>query len=173
MEVVLEILKYILPAGIVFVGVYFIMNNFFENEQRKTSLRLRNDDRKQVLPIRLQAYERIILYLERINLSNMVMRLHNNKMSAMDMQRQMLSTIRSEYEHNMSQQLYISSKAWKMVVTAKEENIKVINSCAEQLGKDASGMDLSRFILEVVGQSEKTPTEVAIEAIKREISYLF
>lgn len=173
MEVVLEILKYILPAGIVFVGVYFIMNNFFENEQRKTSLRLRNDDRKQVLPIRLQAYERIILYLERINLSNMVMRLHNNKMSAKDMQRQMLSTIRSEYEHNMAQQLYISSKAWKMVVTAKEENIKVINSCAEQLDKDASGMDLSRFILEVVGKSEKTPTEVAIEAIKREISYLF
>jgi restriction endonuclease Mrr len=173
MEVVLEILKYILPAGIVFVGVYFIMNNFFENEQRKTSLRLRNDDRKQVLPIRLQAYERIILYLERINLSNMVMRLHNNKMSAMDMQRQMLATIRSEYEHNMAQQLYISSKAWKVVVTAKEENIKVINSCAEQLGKDSSGMDLSRFILEVVGKSENTPTDVAIEAIKREISYLF
>lgn len=173
MEVVLEILKYILPAGIVFVGVYFIMNNFFENEQRKNSLRLRNDDRKQVLPIRLQAYERIILYLERINLSNMVMRLHKNNINAVEMQRQMLSTIRSEYEHNMAQQLYISSKAWKMVVTAKEENIKVINSCAEQLGKDASGMDLSRFILEVVGKSEKTPTDVAIEAIKREISYLF
>ncbi|MEX2379887.1 MAG: hypothetical protein WD530_04050 [Vicingaceae bacterium] len=173
MEIVLEILKYILPAAIVFVGVYFIMNSFFENEQRKSSLRLRNDDRKQVLPIRLQAYERIILYLERINLSNMVMRLHKSNMSAKDMQIQMLSTIRSEYEHNMAQQLYISSKAWKMVVTAKEENIKVINSCAEQLDKDASGMDLSRFILEVVGKLEKTPTEVAIEAIKREISYLF
>lgn len=173
MEVILEILKYILPAGIVFVGVYFIMNSFFENEQRKSSLRLRNDDRKQVLPIRLQAYERIILYLERINLSNMVMRLHKSNMSAKEMQIQMLSTIRSEYEHNMAQQLYISSKAWKMVVTAKEESIKVINSCAEQLGEDASGMDLSRFILEVVGKSEKTPTEVAIEAIKREISYLF
>lgn len=173
MEIVLEILKYILPAAIVFIGVYFIMNSFFENEQRKSSLRLRNDDRKQVLPIRLQAYERIILYLERINLSNMVMRLHKSNMSAKEMQIQMLSTIRSEYEHNMAQQLYISSKAWKMVVTAKEENIKVINSCAEQLDKDASGMDLSRFILEVVGKSEKTPTEVAIEAIKREISYLF
>ena len=60
-----------------------------------------------------------------------------------------------------------------MVKTAKEENIKVINSCADQLGDEASGMDLSRFILEVVGKSEKTPTEVAIEAIKREISYLF
>ncbi|MAC96101.1 MAG: hypothetical protein CMC96_11435 [Flavobacteriales bacterium] len=173
MEVVFEILKYVLPSAIVFVGVYFIMNNFFDNEQRKMSLRMRTDDRKQVLPIRLQAYERIILYLERINLSNMVMRMHKNNMSSRDLQRQMLSGIRSEYEHNMAQQLYFSTKTWKMVKTAKEENIKVINSCADQLGDEASGMDLSRFILEVVGKSEKTPTEVAIEAIKREISYLF
>jgi|SRR5690554_827538 len=177
MEIALEIFKYILPAVVVFIGVYFIMQNFFENEQKKlsqtTQLEALKETSKQLTPVRLQAYERMILYLERINLSNLVMRMPNKNIKAKDMQRQMLATIRMEYEHNMAQQLYISSKGWQMLVTAKEESIKVINSCAEKLGEDATAMDLSRFILEVMGKSKKNPTEVAIEALKRDISVLF
>ena len=95
MEVALEILKYVLPAAIVFVGVYFIMQNFMENEQKKLEMRYRTDNLKLVTPVRLQAYERVILYLERINLSNLVMRTYQNGMSARELQGKMLTAIRS------------------------------------------------------------------------------
>lgn len=173
MEVVFEILKYTLPAGIVFVGVYFVMQNFLESEQKKTELKYRSDNMKLITPVKLQAYERMILYLERINLSNLVMRTYSNGMSAKKLQANMLQTIRSEYDHNMAQQLYIPTRTWKLVKSAREETVKVINSCMEQLNDNSSGLELSQFILELVGKIETTPTEVAIEALKNEVNKAF
>jgi len=173
MEVALEILKYILPAAIVFVGVYFVMQNFLESELRKVELKYKSDNQELVTPMRLQAYERMVLYLERINLSNMVMRMHRQGMSAKQLQNSMLEVIRGEYEHNMAQQLYISSPTWKMVMQAKEETKRVINSCADQLNDNASGLELSQFILELVSKTERSYTEVAIEALKRDLNRIF
>lgn len=173
MDVALEILKYILPAAIVFVGVYFVMQNFLESELRKVELRYRADNQELVTPIRLQAYERMVLYLERINLSNMVMRMYSQGQSAKDLQNLMLETIRGEYEHNMAQQLYISSSTWKLVMQAKEETKKIINGCTDQLNDDASGLELSQFILELLSKTSKTHTEVAIEALKRDLNRIF
>ena len=173
MEVVLEILKYTIPAGIVFVGVYFVMQNFLESEQNKMELKYRSDNMKLITPVKLQAYERMILYLERINLSNLVMRMYSSGMSAKDLQENMLKVIRGEYEHNMAQQLYIPSKTWALVKSAREETVKVINSCTEQLNDNSSGLELSQFILELVGRIETTPTEVAIEALKKEVNRSF
>jgi len=173
MEVVLEILKYTLPAGIVFIGVYFVIKSFMENEQRKTELQYRSDNMKLVTPVKLQAYERMILYLERISLNNLVMRTYKNGMSAKLLQASMLQIIRSEMDHNMAQQLYIQTRTWKLAKSAKEETVKLINSCAEQLNDDASGLELSQFILELVGKVETTHTEVAIEALKNEVNKVF
>jgi len=173
MEIVLEILKYILPAAIVFVGVYFIMNNFLENEQRKTELKYKSDNMKMITPIKLQAYERMILYLERINLSNLVMRTYTSGMTAKQLQSNMLQIIRSEYDHNVAQQLYIPTKTWKLVKSAREETVKVINSCSEQLNDKANGLELSQFILELVGKVSTSPTEIAIEALKNEVNRAF
>lgn len=173
MEVVLEIVKYTLPAAIVFVGVYFVMKNFLENERRKVELKYKSDNLKLISPVKLQAYERMILFLERINLSNLVMRTYTSGMSAKQLQSKMLQIIRSEYDHNMSQQLYIPTKTWKLIKSSREETVKVINSCAEQLNDDSSGLELSQFILELVGKVATTPTEVAIEALKVEVNKAF
>jgi len=173
MEIAVEILKYVLPSVIVFVGVYFIMQNFLEKEHKKLEMHYKTDNLKLVTPVKLQAFERIILYLERISLSNLVMRIYKHGMSAKELQASMLSAIRSEYEHNMAQQLYISSRTWKMLKSAKEETVKVINSCTEQLSDKASGLELSQFIIELVSQTERTPTDVAIEAVKKEINRAF
>lgn len=173
MEIILEILKYTLPAGIVFVGVYFVLQSFMDNENRKTELKFRTDNLKLITPVKLQAYERMILYLERINLNNLVMRMYANKMTARQLQAKMLQVIRSEFDHNMAQQLYIPTRTWKLVKSAKEETVKIINSCAEQLNDDSSGLELSQFILELVGKVEKTPNEIAIEALKNEVNQAF
>ena len=173
MEVILEILKYTLPSAILLAGVYFVLKNVLENEQRKLELKYRSDNMKLITPIKLQAYERVILYLERITLSNLVMRTYQNGMTAKKFQGALLQTIRTEYEHNMAQQLYIPSKTWHLVKSSKEETIKIINSCADKLDSDATGLQLSQFILELIGKVETTPTEIAIEALKSEVNKVF
>lgn len=173
METIFEILKYILPAVVVFVGVYFILQNFFENEGKKQQMLLKSRNQNLVTPLRLQAYERIVLFLERISLENIVMRSYQGGKSAKMLQSDLLKTIREEYEHNLSQQVYVSNKTWAMVKAAKEETVKNINYSSDQLGDDASAMDLSKLILELSAKVDKLPTDVAIEAVKREISYSF
>ena len=85
----------------------------------------------------------------------------------------MHASIREEYEHNIALQLYIPNNTWKMIRSSKEETIKVINNCADQLNDDASGLELSQFILELVGKVETTPTEIAIDALKNEVVKAF
>lgn len=173
MEIVLEILKYTIPSVVIFVGMYFILNSFLDSEERKRELKYRTDNYKLITPAKLQAFERLILFLERINLSNLVMRVYVNGMTAKALQAKMHAAIREEYEHNIALQLYIPSQVWKMVKSSKEETIKVINNCADQLNDNASGLELSQFILELVGQVETTPTEIAIEALKNEVNKVF
>ena len=173
MEVLLEILKYTLPSAIVLAGVYFVLKNILESEQRKMDLKYRSDNMRLITPIKLQAYERVILYLERITLSNLVMRTYQTGMSSTKLQSTMLQIIRSEYDHNMAQQLYIPSKTWRLVKASREETVKIINSCADKLEKDSSGLQLSQFIFELIGKVEITPTEIAIEALKAEVNKVF
>ena len=173
MEVILEILKYTLPSIVLFVGVYFLLKNFFENEHRKRQLSFKNDNYKLITPVKLQAYERMVVFLERTNLSNLVMRSYSNGMSATLLQTKMLANIREEYEHNVALQLYLSDGTWSMVKSSKEETIKIINNCANQLEVGATGMQLSQFILELVGKVETTPTDIALEALKSEINKVF
>lgn len=173
METILEILKYIVPSVVVFAGMYFIMKSFLDSKERKRELKYRTDNQKLITPIKLQSFERIILFLERINLSNLVMRSYVNGMSAKALQAKMHASIREEYEHNIALQLYIPSDTWKMVKSSKEETVKVINNCSDQLREGANGLELSQFILKVVSQVETTPTDIAIEALKKEVSKVF
>tara|TARA_B110000503_G_C6991407_1_gene347511 strand:+ start:336 stop:857 length:522 start_codon:yes stop_codon:yes gene_type:complete len=173
MEVMLEILKYTVPSVVIFVGMYFILNSFFNSEERKREFKYRTDNQKVITPIKLQAFERMILFLERVNLSNLVMRTFSNGMTAKALQSKMHATIREEYEHNIALQLYIPNNTWKMIRSSKEETVKVINNCADQLNDGASGLELSQFILELVGKVETTPTDIAIDALKNEMTKAF
>tara|TARA_B110000046_G_scaffold35749_2_gene39083 strand:+ start:48980 stop:49501 length:522 start_codon:yes stop_codon:yes gene_type:complete len=173
METILQILKYTIPSVIIFVGMYFILKSFLVSEERKREFKYRTDKTKLITPIKLQAFERMILFLERINLSNLVIRTYANGMSAKALQSKMHATIREEYEHNIALQLYIPNRTWKMVRSSKEETVKVINNCADQLNDGASGLELSQFILELVGKVETTPTDIAIDALKNEVTNAF
>ncbi len=173
MEAILQILKYTIPSIIIFVGMYFILKSFLVSEERKREFKYRTDKTKLITPIKLQAFERMILFLERINLSNLVIRTYANGMSAKALQSKMHATIREEYEHNIALQLYIPNRTWKMVRSSKEETVKVINNCADQLNDGASGLELSQFILELVGKVETPPTDIAIDALKNEVTNAF
>ncbi len=172
MDQFFEIIKLILPAGIVLLTTYFLVNKFLHQESQKKALDLKLANQNILTPIRLQAYERVVLFLERINPSSMVMRANKN-MSASSLQGELLKTIRSEFEHNLSQQIYMSSKSWDAAVKAKEETIKIINVAGAQINPEAPGMELAQAVINISGQLTHLPTKDAIDSIKKEIAREF
>ncbi len=173
MESFLEILKYVLPSTIVFLAVYFVVNRFIEREQNSRLMDLRMNNQKVITPIRLQAYERMALLLERISLTNLVMRVQDSNQTVQMFQTALLSTIRGEYDHNLSQQVYMSSKLWNSIKDAKEQNIRMINMTAMKVSEDAPSIELAKLLLELVSRTEKLPTDVALEMLKLEVKQSF
>jgi hypothetical protein len=172
MDDLFEIVKIILPAGIVFITTYYLVKNFLDHESRKKTIDLKLANQAVITPIRLQAYERVVLFLERINPNSMVMRL-NKTGSAASFQGEILKTIRNEFEHNLSQQIYMSSKSWEAVIRAKEETIKLINVAGTRVTADSSAMELAQAIINVSGQLSELPTKAAVDTIKKEIGREF
>ncbi|CAL1517306.1 hypothetical protein [Chitinophaga sp. MM2321] len=125
-----------------------------------------------ILPLQLQAYERIALYVDRITPQSLIGRIYQPGLTAVDMQISMVQTIKSEYEHNVTQQIYVSSMAWEAVKTLKEQTISVINQVAVQLPPDAPAMELNRQILEVFLQAGESPAELTSQIINAEAKRL-
>lgn len=166
---VADILKITIPALIVFLTAWFILRSMMKNDQERRRQEMILQNSRTVLPIKLQAYERIVLFLERISLESMLIRVSTPGMSASQLHSTLLTNIRSEYEHNLSQQIYMSPQAWEIVRNARAEMIKLINSEFEKLPADATSIDLSKGLVEVVMKLEKEPTRAAIDYIKSEV----
>lgn len=176
----MEILNFILPillvalsCGAVVFLAYLFLKKTGEKEIRHLQIELKRDRQKHFLPMRVDAYQRAVLLMERIHPGSLVMRLHNAGAPAKMMQADLLKAIREEYDHNVSQQLFISPQAWEMVRNSKEETIKIINIAGNQMGMTATGMDLSQKIFEVVAEVGQLPTEITIEYLKKELQELF
>jgi hypothetical protein len=168
-----EILKYVLPAFIVFMTTWLMMASFAEREKERNKMELATKNQKLLTPIRMQAYERLVLFLERINPESLIMRVSRQGMTCRQLQSEMISSIRAEYEHNLSQQVYISSQAWELVKSARSNLIKIINTCAEKVEPEGPAILLSKNILEFIMEMEKSPINVATEYIKKEIKTYF
>lgn len=160
------ILRYTIPSIVVFITAWFILKEFFQQENRRRNSELMADRMKVSLPLRLQAYERLVLLLERISPNNLIMRVYKPGLSAVELQKQLIKSVRDEYTHNLSQQLYVSPQAWELIKRAYEETVGQINSLASGLKEDASGTDLSQRILET--DLEKSPTKKAMDFLKSE-----
>jgi hypothetical protein len=169
METLADILKITIPALIVFLTSYYLLKNMIRNDQDKRRQELILQNIRTVTPIKLQAYERIVLFLERISLESMLLRVSTADMTAGQLQSALLTTIRSEFEHNLSQQIYMSQQAWEVARNARSNMIKIINSEAEKMPADSPGLALSKQLLEKIMELEKEPTRVAIEFIKAEV----
>ena len=173
MEVLLEILKYMVPALIVFFTVLVMLRTWSRNEdkRRKTEFNMHISD--ELLPVRLQAYERSILLLERISPQSMIMRVSRTDFSARQLQQELLSNITSEFEHNIAQQTYLSTEAWEKIQAAKNQVINLVNETAKEVKPDASGPTLGKLILERLTELNNPPSQVAIDYLKQEVKTLF
>jgi hypothetical protein len=173
MDIFLELLKILIPAGAVFAATYFVVRTFLSNEQKRRDYELRKSQMNITTPIRLQAYERIILFLERIEPNNLVLRTNKAGMTIPILHSELVKTIKTEYEHNISQQIYVSANAWHLVKTAKEETIKLVNISITKVPESSKGQELAQVILHIASSVEKTPTQIAIEYLKTEVAQHF
>jgi hypothetical protein len=170
---IMEIIKIVIPSIVVFVTAFYIMKKFFENEDKKRQVESKMQNHNLITPIRLQAYERMILFLERISPESLVMRVHKQGMNGRKLQQELLQNIRTEFEHNIAQQIYVSNSGWELVKRAKEETIKIVNIASSKINDSSSSIDLSKAIFDIVSGLEKIPTQIAIEYLKKEIRQSF
>jgi len=169
LEFLSEFIKIVLPAGLVVYGMYLVVKTFLHKEFEKRLLDIKIKNNELVLPIRLQAYERVCLFLERITPHNLIVRSNEPGMTAGQLQQQMLFNIREEYAHNMSQQVYMTDEAWKHVKTAMDSIVSIINNGAQHVPSDAKAIDLARVLVEYLMQLPDEPTAYALTFIKNEI----
>lgn len=173
MNTFLIILLGFIPVAAVLVITFLFLKKEGQKESNYLQLELKKQRQEFFLPSRLEAYQRAVLFMERIHPNNLVMRLHNPGLPAKMLQAEFLKAIREEYDHNVAQQLFISPLGWKMVRDAKEETIKIINIAGSQLEATATGMDLSSKILTIVGEIGELPNDIVVEQLKSELQRLF
>lgn len=169
-----DIIKYAISGLIVFSIAWYLIKPFVIQSFNYQKWELKKVSIEKTLPLRLQAYERLTLFIERINPSNLFVRLQSPGMTAAQLHQLVLAEVRTEFQHNASQQIYISDNSWMVVKKIKDETISLVSSALNNLGPDATAMDLSKVVLTHLADLEvDNPYEVAISLIKKEIHALF
>jgi len=173
MEALIEFIKILVPASIVLYAAYLLVRSFIQREIDLKKLEIRGRSIETVLPTRLQAYERMTLFLERISPQNLLVRLTASGMAAREFHQLLLAEIRNEYNHNASQQVYMSEEVWSLIKSAKEDLIMVINEAAGEMPPEATSLDLSKRIFEKSINKTVDPIAHALTELKKEIQQTF
>jgi hypothetical protein len=173
MEIVWNIIQYTIPALLVLIATYFTQKQLLKNEKEIRRVELLRVYSSTLTPLQLQAYERLTLFLERIIPDQLVTRFSANQMTAIQLQTKILESIRNEYEHNLSQQLYVGNDVWIMVRHAKESMVQLVNTCAALVNPEDSGIQFATQLLNTYHAVDETPVEVAVELLKKEMRERF
>jgi len=161
-------------SGIIIVTVtYSLIKSDLASYLKRDKPEVCNQMKADLMPLRLQAHERLVLFIERINPANLFLRLHHSGITLSDLHSAALNEIRSEYQHNITQQLYISATTWEVVSKLKEDTIAMVNNAVKSLPADAQGVDLSRKVLQHMATMEKNPYDLTLSVIKNDIHQLF
>ena len=163
-----DVLILSIPLAGILVATYLMLQHFHNKSTKENENEIDIQKTKIFFPLQIQAYERVILFLERIDPNNMIIRTHKNGMNAISLHRELLKIVREEFTHNMSQQVYIDPKSWKTVLNAKDETIQILNVAINNLSADSSGLDLSAKIFESIASKKISPTESARILIVKE-----
>ncbi len=172
METVLEILKYTIPALVVFLTAYLMVREKLNTDTKMQRIKLQMDNRKESLPLRLQAYERLAILLERMEFSNLGPRSNEPEYTVAILQRSMIENIKAEFEHNISQQIYVSAETWAAVCLAKDDTIKNINLVAASLDPKAPARELLVQLLQMSTRGASTCRR-ALAIIHNEVKSIF
>ncbi len=163
----LEVIKYSVPALIVFFTINSIMKKYLNQQYNMESLKFKQDQFKEIMPLKFQAYERLALFLERIKPQQLIFRLRNTESSADSLKTSLLIAVEKEYEHNMTQQVYVSDKLWQIVSLAKEDTLALISSVEAD--------EVQTYISQILARHASqplNPINQALSAIKKEVEII-
>ena len=167
-----EILKYCIPALCVLLATWLVMRQFYKAEADKRLWELKRLTQKEISPLRLRAYERLALLLERTTPEHMLLELNLGEMTILQVQQHLVRTIRMEHEHNMSQQVYVSEEEWAMTQNAKEQTLAFVNTVVQQLPAESTALDYAKTLITAYATNGDTPNELALQALKKEAKTL-
>ena len=159
-------------------GFWFIQNSAYRNEEKKRLFELKKDSQKVVSPIRLRAYERLALLLERTKPEHMLMELRSkepealNTWSVAEVQQYLLQTIRAEFDHNQSQQVYVSDEVWDQIINARNQMATFVIAMAAQLPAEATAQTYAQMLMTAYSSNGLTPTDKALEELRNEAKAL-
>lgn len=169
----LDTLKYFIAGMGVVSATYYMLKPHLDRSDQIQLLEFQKNISNQTLPLRLHAYERVVLYVERINPASILLRLNAGSYSARELHTIVIEEIRNEYQHNIAQQVYVSSRAWGMLRRVKDDTISIITNAVKGLPDDATGLELSRTVLMHISTLEENPYDVALSVIKKDMEKLF
>lgn len=172
MDAVIEFGKILIPASVVLYAAYLLVRSFLAKEIELKKLEIRGRSIETVLPLRLQAYERMCLFLERISPQNLLVRLNPGPIPARDFHQMLLNEIRNEYNHNVSQQVFMSEGVWDLIRNAKEDLVVTINDAATEMKPESTSLELSKKIFERF-MAKPDPIAHALVQLKTEIQQSF
>ena len=168
---IVELLFSLLPAVIVGAIAYYFFKQHMENEAGRRRFLLQKDMQKETFPLRLQAYERMALFLERIAPSKLLIRINPTSSNKDDYETLLVASIEQEFEHNLSQQIYVTDECWNIITAAKNATIQLIRK-ANMLEKTDTANKLREVVLTEL-MERQSPSKAALSYIKEEVSEIW
>lgn len=172
MEVILDILKFTIPGLIVFLTVYFMLKKYFEHQTYVLQVESSKQNKIQTIPMKMQAYERLALFLERIRIHHLMFRLQSKDMSCKEICDTLMIGVQQEYEHNMVQQIYVSQKLWEIIILAKNEVLHELSEVSLQFSAKNDKEALQHYLSTHSHQQTDKSIETALFAIKSELQLM-
>jgi len=165
----------VLSVGIfaALMAMYYVVKSDIQRFFDLKTNELNKESRASLLPLRLQAHERMIIFIERINPANLLVRLHQQGIGVKELQNLIVNDVKSEYQHNIAQQLYLNSTSWNVVRKLKDDTVAMINNVAQGLSEQSSGVDLSKKVLQHMATISENPYDLTIDHLKKDIQSLF
>lgn len=167
---IIELFSYTLPAIVTGGVAYFFFTSFTKNEENRRSFLLMKENQKHALPVKLQAYERMALFLERIHPSKLLLRVAPFNDNKNDYENFLIQNIEQEFEHNLAQQIYISDECWTMINTAKNTIIQSIRKTT--MGENITSSHQLREVILSDLFDKQAPSTIALSFLKNEVTSL-
>ena len=168
---IISYIAYLLPAIVVGLVAYYFFKGHTANEEGRRRYLIQKEAQKNIIPIRLQAYERLTLFLERIDPNKLLIRVKPYSDELQKYESLLIQNIDNEYEHNLAQQIYVSPECWNLITAAKNATMQVIRQASMSDKVDNSDKLREYMLNHFMG--EVTPSHKAMMFVKKEVSELF
>ncbi|SDS20463.1 hypothetical protein SAMN04515667_1646 [Formosa sp. Hel1_31_208] len=168
---ILGLLLYCIPALVTGAIAFLFFREHIENESRRRDFLIQKDLQKDALPLRLQAYERLSLFLERIKLSKLLVRVNPMSSNKEDYENLLIANIEQEFDHNLAQQIYVTDQCWSVTSTAKNATVQMIRKVTMSDEIDSADKLRETLLTEMIDR--RSPSDAALSFIKEEVSNIW